>query len=183
MPSEVQPLELVILVGIQASGKTTFFRRHLAERHVHVSLDNWRGKGGVRRREHEAILAGLHEAAGSGGRLRGVVVDNTNTTAATRQRYFDCARRFSAETRLPVRVRAYFFDADLEGCLARNAARPADAAVGTPYYVPPVAIRAFAARLQPPAREEGFDEILRVRIAGEGQFQVEPVGPDGQADT
>lgn len=170
--------ELVILVGIQASGKTTFYRRRLAGRYLHVSLDNWRGKGNVRKREYEAILAGLHAAADSDGDKLGVVVDNTNTTAATRRRYFDHAREFSRQTGRPVRVVAYFFDADLAGCLNRNEQRPAEASVGTPYYVPPPAIRRFHKLLQPPTYQEGFEQIFRARIAEDGRFEVEQLGMD-----
>ena len=35
------PAELVILVGLQASGKTTFYRRRLSGTHRHVSKDNF----------------------------------------------------------------------------------------------------------------------------------------------
>ena len=170
--------ELVILVGIQASGKTTFYRRRLAGRYLHVSLDNWRGKGNVRKREYEAILAGLRAAADSGGDKLGVVVDNTNTTAETRRRYFEYAREFSRQSGRPVRVVAYFFDADLAGCLKRNEQRPAEAAVGTPYHVPPPAIRRFHGLLQPPTRREGFERIFRARIAEDGGFEVEQLGED-----
>ncbi len=168
----METLDLVILVGIQASGKTTYYRRHLRGEYLHVSLDNWRGKGNVRAKEHGAILEALASAGGSGGRVRGVVVDNTNTTSATRRRYFDYAAEFSRDSGRGVRLVAYFFDADLESCLARNADRPKDAPVGTPYYVPPEALEKFQGMLQPPAHEEGFEKVFRVRIAEDGAFDV-----------
>ena len=171
----METVELAILVGIQASGKTTYFRRHLAGEYVHVSLDNWRGRGGIRKKEREAILAGLRAAAGSGGRTLGVVVDNTNITAATRQRYFEYARQFQAEGG-EVRVAAYFFDADLPGCLERNAQRPPAAEAGTPYFVPPPAIRRFYRLLEPPDLAEGFDAVFRVRIGSGGDFEVTQPG-------
>ena len=169
-------IELAVLVGIQASGKTTYFRRHMQADYLHVSLDNWRGKGNVRRKEHEAILAGLRQAAESGGQKRGVVVDNTKTTAATRSRYFEYAAEFSRDSGHPVRVIAYFFDVDLKSCLERNEQRPKDAPAGVPYYVPPAAIASFHDRLEPPDYEEGFAEISRVWIVQDGEFLVEKAG-------
>ena len=171
----MEAIELVILVGIQASGKTTYYRRRLEGEYLHVSLDNWRGKGNVRGKEREAILAGLASAAESGGRLRGVAVDNTSTTAQTRRRYFDMAGEFTAATGKPVSLTAYFFDADLASCLKRNAQRPTDAPAGVPYFVPPAVIAGFRSRLQPPRYEEGFARIRRVRITDDGGFAVEDV--------
>lgn len=170
----MEAIELIVLVGIQASGKTTYYRRHLEGEYLHVSLDNWRGKGNVRGKEREAILAGLASAAESGGKVRGVVVDNTNTTARTRRRYFDMGAEAAARTGRDVRLTAYFFDADLASCLRRNAQRPADAPAGVPYFVPPAAIAGFQDRLQPPGYGEGFAQIRRVRITEDG-FAVEDV--------
>ena len=171
----MQAIELVILIGIQASGKTTYYRRHLEGEYIHVSLDNWRGKSNVRRKERQAILAGLASAAESDGKLRGVAVDNTNTTIKTRRRYFDMAGEFTAAGGRPVSLTAYFFDADLAGCLKRNAQRPADAPPGVPYFVPPAAIAGFRNRLQPPGYDEGFARIRRVRITDDDGFEVEDV--------
>jgi predicted kinase len=169
----MERVELVILVGIQASGKTTYYRRYMENDYRHVSLDNWRGKGNIRKKEYDAIVAGLREVAASGGEKRGLVVDNTNTTAATRRRYFDYALEFFRNTGCLVWMIAYFFDEDLESCLKRNAERPKDVAPGTPYYVPPEAIASFQQRLEPPTHEEGFQKVFRVRITEEGGFRVE----------
>ena len=169
----MKPLELVILVGIQASGKTTFYRRHLADRFAHISLDHWRGKGNARAKEQRAIRAGLEAAAEAGEETDGVVVDNTNITAETRRRYFQYAEEAASRSGREVRPVAYFFDADLAGCLRRNQQRPKDAPVGEGYYVPPVAIHSFHRRLQVPDYEEGFDRILHVRITETGEFAIE----------
>jgi len=172
----MEPVELVIFIGIQASGKTTYYRRRLAGEYSHVSLDNWRGKGAVRVKERAAVMAALVAAADSEGAIRGVVVDNTNVTAAARRRYFACAGDFARQAGRPVRFVAFFFDADLPACLARNQRRPPpnQAGPGTPYFVPPPAIAAFARQLEPPRFDEGFDRIVRVRIAGE-DFQTQEV--------
>jgi predicted kinase len=167
---ETSPIELIVFVGIPGSGKSTFFRLRLAETHIHVSLDNWRGKDNVRYKERRAIEAGLREVAeGETGR-RGVVVDNTNTTVNTRRRYLEYARAFTAASGREVKVIACFFDADLESCLRRNRQRPVKPPAGTPYFVPPHAIENFHRILQLPTRAEGFEKIVRIRIAKDGRF-------------
>ena len=168
-------VELVILVGIQASGKTTFYRRCMEGRYLHVSLDNWRGRGRVRNKEYRAIMDGLRASADSGGAVLGVAVDNTNVTAATRSRYFGYASEFALSAGARPRVIAYFFDEDLASCLGRNEQRPREAPAGTPYHVPPSALHDFHARLEPPRYEEGFDVIHRVAIDASGQFIVQEV--------
>jgi predicted kinase len=54
-------VELVVFVGLQASGKSTFFRERFAESHQHVSKDlfpNNRNKN--RRQEHLLRAAGCN---------------------------------------------------------------------------------------------------------------------------
>lgn len=62
-------MELAILIGLQASGKTTSYRRHLADTHVHVSKDLFgrsarRGQPRQLRLIAEALAAG-RDVAGS----------------------------------------------------------------------------------------------------------------------
>jgi len=89
-----------------------------------------------------------------------VVVDNTNPRAADRAVLVELAHRRGA------RAVAYFFEPRIADSIKRNAER-------TP-PVPKVAIFTTAKRLQPPAFEEGFDEIYDVRIAEGGGFSVAP---------
>ncbi len=157
--------EIVVFVGIQASGKTTFYRERLAGTHEHVSLDLLGRGGNVRRKEERQL-----ESALSAG--RDVVIDNTNTTRETRKRYFELARRHGAL------VVGYYFEEPLAACLERNARREAAE------RVPEAALRAFQDRLEPPVRDEGFFRLFMVRI-GRNAFDVSemssgPVG--GSAD-
>jgi predicted kinase len=149
-------MECAILVGLPGSGKTTFYRARLAATHVHVSKDELpRGANKVRRQQ-EALEAAL-------ARGESVAVDNTNPTVADRAPIIAAARACGAA------VVCYVFESDPRASLARNATREGRA------KVPPVAIFAIAKRLQPPTRAEGFDAIHRVRIAGDGRFEVEAI--------
>ena len=151
--SWVMKAELVVFVGLQASGKSTFFRERFAATHEHVSKDLFRNNKNRNRRQGELVEAALRAG-------RPVVVDNTNPTARDRRPLVELGRRFGA------RIVGYHFDSGVRGCLARNARREGRA------RVPDVAIFATAKKLVPPSREEGFDELYRVRLAGPG-FEVE----------
>jgi predicted kinase len=74
-------MEVIVLCGVQGSGKTTLYRDRFAATHEHVSLDVLR----TRAREAALIEACLEEG-------RRFVVDNTNPTPADRARYIDAAR-------------------------------------------------------------------------------------------
>jgi predicted kinase len=144
--------ELVIFVGLQASGKSTFFRERFAATHEHVSKDLFRNNRNRNRRQGQLVEAALRSG-------RPAVVDNTNPTAEDRRPLVELGRRFGA------RIVVYHFDSGVRDCLARNARREGRA------RVPDVAIFATAKRLEPPSRDEGFDELYRVRPDGRA-FEV-----------
>jgi predicted kinase len=148
--------ELAILVGLQASGKSTFYARRLAATHLHVSKDDW-----PRARRREARQQRLTAEALAAG--HSVAVDNTNASAAERAGIIAVGRRAG------VPVVGYWFPPDLPGSLRRNAARAG------PARVPEVGLFATVKRLSPPAWAEGFDELYRVGFDGAGDFTVEPL--------
>ena len=149
-------MEAVIFVGIQASGKSTFYRERFFDTHVRINLDM------LRTRNRERILLEACIAAG-----QPFVVDNTNATADERARYLAPARAAG------FRVTGYFFEPDPPGSLRRNAARERQ--------VPPRGIFGTLKRLEPPALAEGFDALRRVRLT-EGGFLVEEELPRRHAD-
>ncbi|HEX8410522.1 MAG TPA: AAA family ATPase [Thermoanaerobaculia bacterium] len=134
------PLELLIFVGLQAAGKSTYYRNHLAATHVHVSKDlmpNVRDKDARQQRMIvEALSAG-----------RSVAVDNTNPTPVSRAPLIEIGHRLGA------RVVAVFFETVIKDAVARNRLREGKA------RVPDVAIYVAAKKLVMPALEEGFDEV------------------------
>jgi tRNA uridine 5-carbamoylmethylation protein Kti12 len=155
-------MELVILVGLQGSGKTTFFRERFAATHAHVSKDNFRSNPRPARRQRNLIVGAF--AAG-----RSVVVDNTNPTAAVRAELVALGRAAGAE------VACYYFPPDVDASLRRNASREGKA------RVPDHAVRATAARLEPPTPAEGFDRLYRVRLIDGVGFEVAEVTGGGDA--
>ncbi|MBN9523592.1 AAA family ATPase [bacterium] len=154
-------MELVILVGVQGSGKTTFFRERFAATHAHVSKDNFRSNPRPARRQRRLVADAL--AAG-----RSVVVDNTNPTAADRAELVALAQTAGAT------VACYFFPPALDASLRRNALR------GGKARVPDHAIRITAARLEVPAPAEGF-ALFHVRLVDGAGFEVVAVMEGGDA--
>lgn len=144
-------MEAVLFVGIQGSGKTTFFRERFFDTHVRISLDL------LRTRNRERIL--LDACLRTQQRF---VVDNTNVKAAERARYIGPSREAG------FRVIGYFFEPDPKAAFARNVERP-DA-----IRVPPAGLFGTLKRLERPTLSEGFDELYRVRVVPETrQFLVE----------
>jgi predicted kinase len=150
-------MECVILIGLPASGKTTFYRERFAATHELVSKDAMRHNRQPQRRQEELIGTAL--AAG-----RSIAVDNTNPTVADRAAIIAIAKRHGAE------VAGYFFPTAADA-LRRNRARDGR------QRVPAVAIFATRKRLVPPAYEEGFDRLYTVVVNEEAKvFEVVPQG-------
>ena len=144
-------MEAVIFCGIQASGKTTFFRERFFDTHVRISMDLLR----TRRRERlllEACLAAQQP----------FVVDNTNPTAAERARYIGPARAAG------FRVIGCFFAADPKAAFERNRRRPGRQAI------PAAGLFGTQKRLELPTLAEGFDRLERVELVEGAGFRVTP---------
>ena len=100
----------MILVGLPAAGKTTFYQRHFAATHRHVSKDLSPNAAGREARQRRLMAEILAEGAS-------LVVDNTNPTIADRAAIMTIARAHGA------RVIGYFFDVTTRQAVARNAER------------------------------------------------------------
>lgn len=145
--------ELILFIGLQGSGKSSFYRDSFADTHDLVSKDRFPNNRNPARRQRQLIEEAL-------GRGRSVVVDNTNPTPEDRSELIALARAFGA------RVPGYYFESRLLDCLERNRQRQGKACV------PDVALYATRKRLTVPTLAEGFDQLHYVRLLGEGRFEV-----------
>lgn len=148
-------MQAVIFIGIQATGKSAFYRERFFATHMRVSLDLLR----TRHRESVFLRACIET-------MQPFVVDNTNPTAEERARYIAPAKggRFT--------VTGYYFQSKAADALDRNRQREDS------QRVPDKAILGTCKRLQLPQISEGFDALYYVRLAEHGSFTVMPWSPD-----
>jgi predicted kinase len=149
-----QGLDLVVLIGLQASGKSTFCRQRLAASHAVVSKHAFRKARHRQRRQMRLVAEAL--AAG-----RSVVVDNTNPSPAEWQPLIQAGRAHGAT------VIGYWFPPDPPGAAARNASRDEHS------RVPDVGFYATLGRLRRPHLADGFDRLFAVAFDGAGGFLIE----------
>lgn len=133
--------ELIIFVGIPASGKSTFYDTHFKETHLRINLDMLN----TRNREWAIFEAAIKFKTA-------VVIDNTGITKKIRNKFL------SAVTREYKKI-AYYFTTPPNVCFDRNSSRER--------VVPDVAMKGMLRDLSVPDFEEGFDEIHFVNEFGE----------------
>lgn len=148
-------VDLVVLCGLQGSGKSTFFGARFAATHAHVSQDRFPNARDPAARRRALVAA----AAGAG---LSAVVDDTNLTRERRTALVALARE------LGLRPVLYWFPPDVPGSVARNARREGRD------RVPHVAIFAARKRLVAPDAAEGFAAAFEVTPTPEGGFLVAP---------
>ena len=146
-------MEAIIFCGIQAAGKSTFYRERFFKSHLRISLDMLK----TRHRESLIFTACLEAK-------QPLVVDNTNPTIADRAKYISAAKAHK------FKVIGYFFETDLAAALERNAAR-----LGKE-NIPVVGVKGTYNKLEIPTLEEGFDELYFVKIV-DNQFEIQQIMP------
>lgn len=155
MRQEWQP-EAVVFVGLQGSGKSTFYLQRFFRTHVRINLDMLK----TRHRETLLLRACIEMQ-------QHFVVDNTNLRLAERTKYIDAARSGG------FRITGYFFLTDVCSSIARNKRR------SDSERVPVKGILGAAKRLEPPRLAEGFDTLYSVRIDAFSQFITAPWDASG----
>jgi len=144
-------MEAVIFIGLQATGKSSFYLARFFHSHIRINLDMLK----TRRREDLLLRACL-------AMQQSFVVDNTNPTVEERARYILPARAARFQ------IVGYYFESSLAEAIRRNSTRVPEA------QVPAKAIGATRKKLQLPAPGEGFDALYTVHIAPAGGFEVAP---------
>ena len=135
---------IVLVMGLQRRGTSTFSSRYLADDYVRVNLDT------LKTRHQEKLL--IEECVRSESNF---AVDNTNPTRLDRERYIKPAKEAG------YRVIGYFLESKIKDCIQRNALREGKA------RIPEKAIAATSNKLEIPSFGEGFDELYFVKNNGE----------------
>lgn len=128
--------EAVILVGLQGSGKTTFFKQNFARTHAHVSRDT------VKTAAAETALVSACLKSGAS-----FAIDDTNPTRQSRAAFIRAAKAAGFH------AIAIFFDTPVRVAIGRNRHRTDKKPIPVP------AILRAAKLLEKPSLEEGFDEV------------------------
>ena len=142
-------MEAIIFIGIQATGKSTFFQQRFFNTHVRINLDMLR----TRNRER-VLLAACLEAK------QPFVIDNTNLTRQGRAGYISQAKAAGYSGA------GYYFKSTLKAAFERNRQRSGKA------LIPEKGIIGAYRKLELPSFDEGFDQLFYVEIAEGGQFIV-----------
>ncbi|MET9511872.1 ATP-binding protein [Streptomyces flavidovirens] len=150
-------LDVAVLVGLQASGKSTFYEQHLSGRYTLVSKDLF-PRGARNKQQRQMRL--LQEALTAG---RPVAIDNTNPSPQEWGPLIALGHAHGAT------ATAYWFPPDVTGSLRRNAARQGRD------RVPDVGVFATLKRLRKPSLADGFDTVLEVRFDGHGGFEARQI--------
>lgn len=140
----------IILVGIPASGKSTFCKECLFSSHVRINLDM------LKTRHREKLIFQACLAA-----KQPFVIDNTNASAVERKRYIAPSKDAGFQ------VDGYYFSSRMKEALERNRQREGSA------RIPDKGVIGVAGRLELPSLSEGFDKLWYVRMDGNGGFVVE----------
>ncbi len=128
-------MEIIVLVGIPGSGKSTIARNRFPN-HKRLNLDTLH----TRKKEDEEIATCLMNGSD-------IIVDNTNTTQKSRKKYVQIAKLFG------IPIRAIYINCPVDLALQRNASRTGKE------HVPDKAVRFYYKILQPPSTDEGFDVV------------------------
>jgi predicted kinase len=143
---------VVLAIGLPGSGKSSWFKRHNV---VPLSSDMVRSLlfDDVREQRFQDLvfsnLRSMLKARLIAKRPMNYV-DATNLTPQERQHWIKLAKDYNYE------VHAVFFDVPLEVCVERHQRRDR--------VVPEDVMRRMAAKLKPPAFQEGFAKITVVRV-------------------
>ena len=157
MPNDTssEPQRIVVLVGLPGSGKSTYLERlgvtALSSDAIRLLLADDVTDQTIHDRVFATLRYLIEQRLAVGRPV--TYVDATHLTPAERLPYIKLAQAHGC------RIEAIFLDVPLEICLARNRARTR--------VVPEAAMRLMAAKLEPPAIEEGFDRVTVV--AGENR--------------
>ena len=136
--------EIIIMTGIQGSGKSTFCAAKYPE-YTRINLDTLR----TRKKEKDALRLAI-------SRKENIIIDNTNPTKADRMKYIEAGQASQ------YKIIGCFMQSVLQDCIERNNSRTGKE------IIPAIAIANTSSKLEMPGFEEGFDELFFVKITAAG---------------
>lgn len=132
---------MIIFCGIQATGKSTFYKERFFNSHIRISMDL------LNTRNKESKFLELAFATQSR-----VVIDNTNPARTDREKYIALANANR------YKIVGYYFQSKLDVAIERNKTRMGKEKISD------AGLRGTYAKLQIPAVDEGFHELYYVEL-------------------
>ena len=132
-------MEAILFIGVQGSGKSTFYKKEYFNSHLRISLDllNTRNK-------ESKLLDFCLEFQ------QRLVIDNTNPTKEERAKYIQKLKQRG------FKIIAIYFETTLKTALERNELREGKAKVAK------VGVLSTYKKMELPMYKEGFDEIYTI---------------------
>ena len=141
-------MEAIIFIGLQASGKSSFYQEKFIDTHIRINLDM------LKTRYREKILFDACLKA-----KQPLVIDNTNPTRENRIIYIESAKKYN------FKIVGYYFQSNIEDCKLRNQQRER--------VIPLVGLLSTYKKIELPNYQEGFDKLFYVKIDANNLFVVE----------
>lgn len=136
-------MEAIILIGIQASGKSTFCKENLFNSHVRISNDLLNTKN----RESKLIDFCLET------KMK-MVIDNTNFSIEKRMAYIDKIKPHN------FKIIGYYFEINVPRSIKWNKERDKSE------IIPDVGIYSTCKKMEIPTLSEGYDKLYRIVYIG-----------------
>ena len=134
-------MEMILFIGIQASGKSTFYKEKFFNTHLRISKDLLKTKN----REKQLLEYCLKTQTS-------LVIDNTNVTKEIRKKYIDI---FS---NMKIPIIGYYFKTNLQRSLEWNKNRTGKE------NIPEIGILGTYNKLEIPTLDEGFSKLYYVDV-------------------
>jgi predicted kinase len=141
-------MEAIIFIGIQASGKSTFYKENFFNSHLRISNDLLKTKN------REKLLLEYCKIT-----KIPFVIDNTNITKTVRSKYINIIKQMN------YKIIGYYFKTNINQSLEWNKNRSGKE------YIPEIGILGMYKKLEIPTLDEGFDVLYYVE-ASNGKFII-----------
>jgi len=149
-------LEMIIMIGLPASGKSTFTQKYLVPNgYTRVNRDTLGTAAKCIKVAQEALSEGVS-----------VVIDNTNGIPEKRAEFISLAKKM----RVP--VRCFYFTTSRELAAHLNYVRVRETG-GKIKRIPEVAYNNYLKYFQPPSTSEGYSEIIKIEFVPDFRGDVE----------
>lgn len=151
--------KIVMILGIMASGKTTYAEKYINQGYVHLNRDKIGGRT-------SDLVPLLRQGLADG---KSVVLDNTHPTIENRKQFIEVAKNFN----IPISckyINCDIKDATYNVCLRMmqrygKILSPEEIKVSNdPNILPPTVLFSYVKNFQPPSLEEGFSFVKEIKF-------------------